>query len=543
MPNQYTKFRTATSRSEPRQFRWREFNGSHKPTRRRKHDAAGKYDNIVVLSDEQDKCSERCLTPELTSSSTSRSSWLQQYSPSSGFRIDPFQAFAVVPDRRELTVIDYFLHVLAPSGKHHDLPSTKWAMPKVDPHISLLLPFIMQKPPLYEAMLATCQASISLSCGVSAYGDEFFMLHRGRAMAGLRKQLEKDVDDSAILAVTMLITCDYLTGDIRAVEGHSKALQRMADVRTQMKLGQQSVESTWDKFVQHGLEGYKSICVLATGKRNDTGIGLPELEEEVSPFKPLVYPQPPFNPEQCEEWTKLPEGFLKLVLTSQLSTQLIAIILAISDLKPKASLGLFKLMKLIEPVQAAIQRFSQHVESTHLERCIAAGLLAYSFQFPRPQAANMFHDPPMRGIIRLLNIAHRSQSVTEQKAMIWVHMAVEGFLAARPVRLSGGPDVFQNAMLRYRPLRAWDQLVLVLEQFFFTPDLLDGWKICHEWHRSRHHTMDKFVPANSKVNQHLGLQDRFEQDTLIPAICPFSSETAAGGYSGSTSCPFSDRLK
>jgi hypothetical protein len=477
MPNQYTKFRE--QKSQLREFRWRPCNGTRKQAKRTKHGDEGKYDRIVVLS-QQDERLAKSTTLKSRSSPSPPLPSLQQYSPSSGYRVDPFRAYAVVPNRQELAVLDYFLHVLAPSGKHHDVPLRRLSLSKVDPHISLLLPFVMGEPPLFDAMLATCQASISLSNGVSAFHDEFFMLHRGRAMAGLRKQLENDVDDAAILAVTMLITCDYLTGDIRAVEGHAKALQRMADIRSEMKSEKQRSETAWDKFVQHGLEGYKSICVLATGRRLASGESLSYLEETVSPFQPLLYPQPPFSAEHCQQWSRLPNGFLKLVLASQLSTQLIAVMMAVVECSPKALPGFLDSVKQIEPIQAALQRFSQHINCTFMERCIAAGLLAYSFQYPKVQIANMFHDPPMQGMIRLLRVPHRSRDSAEQNALVWVHMAVEGFLSARPTLLSGVVQLFRSAKSRYRALQDWNSTLPVLEQFFFTPHLLNRWRSCYE---------------------------------------------------------------
>lgn len=533
MPNQYTKFQE--QKSQLREFRWRQCDGTRKQTRRTRYGDEGKYDRIVVLGKQKE---------QLTKSTTIKSrSWpspslpsLQQYSPSSGYRVDPFRAYAVVPNRQELAVLDYFLHVLAPSGKHRDVPLRRLPLSKVDPHISLLLPFVMEEPPLFDAMLATCQASISLSNGVSAFHDEFFMLHRGRAMAGLRKQLENDVDDAAILAVTMLITCDYLTGDIRAVEGHAKALQRMADIRGEMRSEKQGSETSWDKFVQHGLDGYKSICVLATGRRSASGESLSYLEETVSPLQPLIYPQPPFSAEQCQQWSRLPNGFLKLVLASQLSTQLIAVIMAVVECSPKAVPGFLGSVKQLEPIQAALQRFSQHTSCTFMERCVAAGLLAYSFQYPKVQTVNMFHDPPMQGMIRLLRIPHRSRDSAEQNALVWVHMAVEGFLSARPTLLAGSVQLFRSAKSRYRALQDWSRARPVLEQFLFTPDLLNRWRSFYESHDSLS-DMKSDLSTSTTTSQHS--EDRHNELNLASATCPFGG--AESFYTGPAPmiCPFS----
>ncbi|KAK5076704.1 hypothetical protein LTS08_005875 [Lithohypha guttulata] len=178
-------------------------------------------------------------------------------------------------------------------------------------------------------------------------------------MSGLRKQLENSADVSAMLAVTMLITCDYLTGDIKAVAGHSKALQRMVALR-----GQLPEDTAWNKFVKDGVQGYSMIANLATGKSIDGKTGDTELERVVDPFHTLEYPQPPFSATKCDEWTDLPPGLLDLILTSQLSTQLIAIIEAVNALDAKCEDTFVVSVKEAQPLQAALQRFSQHTDVT-----------------------------------------------------------------------------------------------------------------------------------------------------------------------------------
>lgn len=349
-------------------------------------------------------------------------------------------------------------------------------------------------------------------------------------MSGLRKQLENSADVSAMLAVTMLITCDYLTGDIKAVAGHSKALQRMVALR-----GQLPEDTAWNKFVKDGVHGYSMIANLATGKSIDGKINETELERVVDPFHTLEYPQPPLSATKCYEWTDLPPGLLDLILTSQLSTQLIAIIEAVNALDAKCEDTFVVSVKEAQPLQAALQRFSQHTDVTYLERCIAAGLLAYSFQSPRLMIPNLFHDPPMQGMIRLLSVSYRARSTHEKHVLAWVHMVVEAFLAARPTRLSGSRDVFTKAMNRYDIMKDWSRLVPVLQRFFWTPELLERWRSCHAAEMGL--PVD-FIHGSSRPASSLTFFDVSDATASHPAVCPFLGEIMLKPGDSASPCPF-----
>lgn len=526
MPNQYTKYKDVIASSEPVQFRWRSCDGNKRVKSRSQRKTTSKGANEACRTDHQ-----RENKDQEAIGSGSRGCALLQYLPSGGLRIDPFRAYPVAPNHSELAVLDHFLNILTPSGQHNEVLLAKRKTVQTDPHINLLLPYVMQEAPLFDALLATCQASMLLSSGLSAYSDRFFMLHRGRAMKGLREQIETSIATSAILAVTMLLTCDYLIGDLRAVTSHAQALQRIADLR-----GTLPENTPWDKFVRRGVEAYKAIACLAAGLNpNDTG-GKTELDDLVDPFVELEYPQPPFSNESCSVWANLPSGFCDLILASQISTQLVSIINALNLIDPEDGLDIIECLKIVQPIQAALQRFAQHKDVTYLERCVAAGLLAYSFQYPGFQVPNMFHDPPLQGFTRLFSIPYRPQSNAERDVLLWAHMVVESISSARSIRLPGSRDVLVKAKKQHGLLRDWSKLTPVLKRFFWTPDLLERWEGCH----ANNHSLGWTNGSAKSLSLELSLPSTLSitnTPQASQAVCPFSGQ-ASQGSGDDARCPF-----
>lgn len=386
---------------------------------------------------------------------------------------------------------------------------------------------MLHEAPLFDALLATCQAQIMLSAGASAYSDEFFVFHRGRAMAGLRKQLENEADTSAMLAVTMLITCDYLTGDSNAVAGHAKALERMLSMR-----GEMPQKTKWDRFVFKGVQVYKTISYMATGVPTKDEYPKRNLVVVIDPLISLEYPQPPFSPEMCRKWSRLPRGFSELILESSVSTQLILLITAVHEIDPEIGKQLNETLVQTAPIQAALQRFIQHKEATILERIIASGLLVYTFQYPRMISPNLFHDPPMRGITSLLANPHGIQVGHERNLLVWTHMVVEGFAFYRSARLPGTRDVFVKALSKNVIMQNWSKLEPFLKEFFYTSDLLARWKLCHA---DCMRTYPEILPESDTSSPELPITLPEPQGRSL-SVCPFSGRRSQASES---SCPFS----
>lgn len=119
MPNQYTKFQAASEDPTTRAFTWREWSGKKQKRGRRtnKRDIrasnGGKGDPIDGSAtsghDTDIHLSSGSASPVSipTSTSTSPSNSLLQYSPSGGLRMDPFRSYPVTPDNAEMAVLDH----------------------------------------------------------------------------------------------------------------------------------------------------------------------------------------------------------------------------------------------------------------------------------------------------------------------------------------------------------------------------------------------------------------------------------------------------
>lgn len=419
------------------------------------------------------------------------------------------------------------LYILAPSGKLNGLV----ARPRdqyVDPHINLLLPYVMQDSSLFDAMLASCQASISMSSGISAYTDQFFIVHRGRAMAALRRKLTTSPDAAAFVTITLLITCDYLLGDMRAVQGHTRALQKMTEI-----YGRLPSRTRWERFVKHGVEAYKYIGLVATGSPEE-GRGSP-LDDFVDPFKDLEYPEQPFSTEICEKWANLPPGFLDLMFASQLSTQLCAIITAFEHVADEFNPTGITNLRVLHPIQAALMRFTQHKQATYLERCVAAGLITYSFQYPRIQVPNMFHDPPLQGMLRLFSVNYRATSKIEREALVWAIVVAQGFMFTRANPLPKSRDIYKQFIARNPQMRSWPWVERVLRRYLWTPSLLDRWMICYEAMLKESTDGDVCAVSSGLLGD---FSETSDNEALPPTMCPVTGN-ATSEFAGNLGvCPF-----
>lgn len=387
----------------------------------------------------------------------------------------------------------------------------------------------MQDACLFDAMLAGCQASISLSSGLSAYSDPFFIVHRGRAMAALRRKLARTPDSATFVIITLLLTCDYLLGDLKAVEGHTRALQRMIEI-----YGHLPSRTKWDRFVKNGVEAYKYIGLVAIGSP-EQGKDSP-LDHVVDPFQDLDYPEPPFAIHDCEQWTNLAPGFMDLVFASQLSTQLCAIIAAFDHVATEFNPTGISNLRVLHPIQAALQRFTQHKQATYLERCIAAGLMTYSFQHPKTQAPNMFHDPPLQGMLRLFSVNYQTSSRIERDALIWALVVTQGFMALRTTPLPKSQEIFRQFITRNPRMKDWSYVERALCRFLWTPRLLERWRICY--YSMLKDSVDEKIRTVTPSPRDDSSELSDHKLSGSPMICPVSGHFSDIFGSNNPPCPF-----
>lgn len=434
MPNQYTKLKDARKKAIPIDFKFREYTASNKSNNQKRSKArcARQHDDVLSLSN---------------------------YSVSGGLRIDPFNASTVKPGREELALLDHFLYIVSPGKSRAD---------RVNPHLNLLLPYVMREEALFDALLASCQASLAISSGLSVHHDRSFVAHRGRAISYLRKKVMTGIDRNAMVIVSLLLMCDHMTGDIDAVTNHTKALFHMSKI-----CGQDS-ENPLDQFVRSGVLALQAVSSMVTGHVGKHGSTW--LDDVVDPSEDLVYLQPPFAPDVSERAAKLPQGFCELVLSCQLSTQLCAILEEINKLNCSQLDTLHQNVDVTSSIQAAIQRFSQHTSATYLERCIAAGLWCWTNQHPRLQTPNLFHDSVLQGFSRLFLVAYKPGSIAEREVIVWAHVCMQGFASLRATILPGTRQAFRHAIDSFGVMSDWYKLRPVLERFYHTDESLERWK-------------------------------------------------------------------
>lgn len=112
MPNQYTKFKEASTNLRTREFRWREYG--------RKGKGSSPGSNEYTTSEPEKTSRQRLKTLHSTLKSTNDRSFHEGHEPEfeccdaivkrlpgEGLRIDPFKAYPVKPTHPELEVLDY----------------------------------------------------------------------------------------------------------------------------------------------------------------------------------------------------------------------------------------------------------------------------------------------------------------------------------------------------------------------------------------------------------------------------------------------------
>lgn len=175
----------------------------------------------------------------------------KRYSPSqplpvNGTRMDPFTELPIKADGIVPATLDYFLSICAPVDKEGFSVSGH-----PNPHMTMLFPFMCQHSLLFESIITLCRASILLCVGKSTSEDKALLYHRARTMNGVSKALSTDeaVNDDVLLTVAMLLTLEYLIGNIAAVAAHRAGLNRMVALREDLDDG-----TPWKKFVKAGLD-------------------------------------------------------------------------------------------------------------------------------------------------------------------------------------------------------------------------------------------------------------------------------------------------
>lgn len=418
--------------------------------------------------------------------------------PCNGTRDDPFTTLPIKRTECVVETLDYFVTMCKGiEYSHSAVPNTP------NPHLTLLLPYSLKHPILFESIIAVCRASVLLSLGKSAFEDPAFIQHRGNALAALNTKLTSQscTDDSALLTVTMLMTLEYLTGNHYGVRMHCRGLEKMIQLRGPLSENSDpDTDSDWTRFLKTGLTGYKALGSFVTGQPPNipsSSLGFAsETFEALSLDKPLCYPEKPFSEDLCIVLSRLPSGFSELSLISRVSEQMINTLASISaaktqyDLseemskmpKPPAS-GMFtspdsphdSQQMAIQNLLSALQRLSLMSPSI-LETYLSFGLISFLFQLRRLAPLNLFYDPILRQFISILPHHSKPVIVEEQHVLIWANMAVAGSLGLRLVPMPDAHTILDHMLELYPESRKWSRLEKILCNFFWTRDILEHWK-------------------------------------------------------------------
>ena len=416
--------------------------------------------------------------------------------PCNGTRDDPFTMLPIKRTECVVETLDYFVTLC--KGIKYSHYSVVQNTP--NPHLTLLLPYALDHPILFESIIAVCRASVLLSLGKSAFEDPAFIQHRGNALAALNTKLTSKscTDDAALLTVTMLMTLEYLTGNHHGVQMHCRGLEKMIQLRGPLSENSDlEPDSDWMRFVKMGLTGYKALGSFVTGQPpniSSSSLGFAsETFEALNLDKPLFYPEKPFSEDLCIVLSRLPSGFSELSLTSRVSEQMINTLASISAAKTQydlmdeesksAASGLFTASEsphdsqqmALQNLLSALQRLSLMSPSI-LETYLSFGLITFLFQLRKLAPLNLFYDPILRQFISILPHHSKPVIVEEQHVLIWASMAVAGSLALRIVHMPNAHTILDHMLELYPESRKWSRLEKILCNFFWTRDILEHWK-------------------------------------------------------------------
>ena len=423
-----------------------------------------------VSSDRQnDECRDIELLPQWT------------FLPRNGTRMDPFTQIPIKGECVEQT-LDYFLSVVMP--KHNGVHIEG----HMNPHISLLLPYAMKNAVLFESMMGLCRASILTALGQDPHQDQELNRHRQRTVAAVTDRLSTPdaVNDATILAVTMLLTLEYILGNVAAVAAHLGGLERMIAMRKDL-----NDDTPWKCFVKAGLDAYKALGSFITGKApplpKDSHSFIEETFAELSLNKPITYPKAPFSPDLCRVLSRLDGGFSELALSGMLSEQMLYVLASITATNANTAsdwVGDTILDPELQAILSALQRLSL-MRIRSIEKYLTSGLLAHCFQLRRLRALNLFHDPAIRSFIQTLHQHEKPGSEREQRCMMWVTMSIAGALSLRTIRMPGSHLVLDRAFELYPAFNAWHTLEPILRCFFWTEALGRHWRSAWDIGRRR----------------------------------------------------------
>lgn len=474
--------------------------------------------------------------------------------PGNGHRQDPFVTLPIEATESVTSSLDFFLATCVPENRN-----SEWLVGKPNPHMSMLFPFMLKNAMLFEAIMALCRASIVLSQGRKAEEDRGFVYHRTRAIKAVTANLTSTdaLSDASLLSVTMILTLEYLIGNIAAVAAHLEGIQRMVDMRPDLDGSTQ-----WKRFIKAGMVAYQSLGSFVTGQPMQIPGYSPgfikEAFAELELDRPLSYPTVPFSPDLCMVLSRLPSGFAELCLSGNISEQtmnLLALAHATTSYREDQVDFDERLDHEVQVMLSVIQRLTL-MAPTSLEQRLLCGLLGYAFQLRQLRPLNLFHDPPLRSMIKFLRAHEKPDSLRAQETMVWISIAAAGALNLRTIVMPGTAEVLDRMFQLYPATVRWSYVEPILKSHFWTTTIGEHWKKqwttgLARWRRieKRANSEPEVVRLNFPGEKSIEGPSPEEHESVEPISLEAISAHARGAGSSirhmmdaASRCPFQSRL-
>ena len=434
--------------------------------------------------------------------------------PHNGHRQDPFITLPIEATSDVTSALDFFLATCVPENRN-----SEWLVGKPNPHMALLFPFMLKSAMLFEIIITLCRGSILMAQGKRVSEDRLFVYRRAHAIKTITTNLTspKGLSDASLLSVTMVLTLEYLTGNVAAVATHLEGLQQMLKFRDDL-----DGSTPWKRFVRAGMLAYQSLGCFVTGQPMTipgTSPGyVKEAFDELALMESISYPELPFEPDVCTTLSRLPSGFAELSLSGNISKQVMKL-LAFAQATTADCAATEEIDERIghelQVILSALQRLS-FMEATTIEKHLVCGLLGFTFQLRQLRSLNIFHDPPLRHFIDVLRRHEKPDSKRARDTMIWVSMAVAGALYLRTVVMPGSHQVMDRMFKLYPEATRWSYIESVAQNHFYTENILRHWEKCWSLGIERWDKVKNRLEHSEPILEypgHIPQDEQFDDDT------------------------------
>ena len=371
-----------------------------------------------------------------------------------------------------------------------------------NPYLSLLFPYALQQPVLFESIVALCRVSWLLENGIDTTQDRAFLYHHGSTRDGLQKRLSSDdtaADDTTLLTVAALSTIDYSLGRHITADMYLRNMRHIVERRGGLRY-----ESPWQVFVSSMIAAFESLWTFILANHPQPGPELPPLPSQSYLSNEIpVYANHPFPPEYTLALAKVPKAFSELAVSGVLSMQVIRIIGRIPPeiMIPQVPTGLDQTSILYKVLTDLLRLVTLAVMK--MEHVLCAALIAFSvpltYGIPLPESIT----PTLKICVDtyMSHLPHADEM--DRNCTIWCAMVIASAVEMSSHNSDLYKGVFDQALSKYREAREWKSLERILRQFLWHDDLVRYWQLT-TWKGA----MDRRLTAMSSASSSPPAQSR-----------------------------------